>query len=334
MDAALLPKAELHVHVEGTLEPELVVELARRHGVALPTTDPAALRAARRSSDLQSFLDQYYDAAELLRTEQDFHDLMAAYLARAERAGVRRAEVFLDPQHHTGRGVPLEAVFGGLSAAAAASPVSVDLVPCFLRHLGPDAALEALRSWLPHREHFIGVGLDSTEVGNPPAAYAPAYALAAAEGLHRTAHVGEEGTATDVAEALDTSGIERLDHGNHSLDDDEVVARLRDTGTPLTVCPLSSVALRVVGDLAEHPLPAMLDAGLVVTVNSDDPAYLGGHVDDDYRALRDVVGLTDHQLAALALVSFDASFADPAAKDAWRVDVLTAVPSAAPLTTR
>jgi adenosine deaminase len=330
MDAALLPKAELHVHVEGTLEPELVVELARRHGVALPTTDPAALRAARRFTDLQSFLDQYYDAAELLRTEQDFHDLMAAYLARAEQAGVRRAEVFLDPQHHTGRGVPLEAVFGGLSAAVAASPVSVDLVPCFLRHLGPDAALEALRTWLPHREHFVGVGLDSTEVGNPPAAYAPAYALAAAEGLHRTAHVGEEGTAADVAEALDTLGIERLDHGNHSLDDGEVVARLRDTGTPLTVCPLSNVALRVVDVLEQHPLPAMLEAGLTVTVNSDDPAYFGGYVDDNFRALRDVVGLTDGQLTALALASFDASFAPAAAKAAWRAEVLAATD---PLTT-
>ncbi|PWJ55416.1 adenosine deaminase [Quadrisphaera granulorum] len=324
MDAALLPKAELHVHVEGTLEPELVVELARRHRVALPTADPELLRAARHFTDLQSFLDQYYDAAELLRTEQDFHDLMAAYLARAERAGVRRAEVFLDPQHHTGRGVPLEAVFGGLSAAAAASPVSVDLIPCFLRHLGPDAALEALRTWLPYREHFIGVGLDSTEIGNPPAAYAPAYALAAAEGLHRTAHVGEEGTSADVAEALDTLGIERLDHGNHALDDVEVVARLRDAGTPLTVCPLSNVALRVVDDLTAHPLPAMLDAGLVVTVNSDDPAYFGGYVDDNFRALRDVVGLTDAQLTQLAIASFDASFAEPAARATWRSEVLAA----------
>ncbi len=322
--AAGLPKAELHVHVEGTLEPELVVELAARHGVRLPVTDPAALRARRRFDDLQSFLDQYYADADLLRTEEDFHDLMAAYLARAERAGVRRAEVFLDPQHHTGRGVPLEAVFGGLTAAAAASPVSVDLVPCFLRHLGPDAALEALRTWLPFRERFTGVGLDSTEVGNPPAAYAPAFALAAAEGLHRTAHVGEEGTAADVREALETLGLERLDHGNRSLDDPEVVARLRDAGTPLTVCPLSNVALRVVDRLEDHPLPAMLAAGLVVTVNSDDPAYFGGYVDDAYRALHDVVGLGPAALVDLALASFDASFADRAAVAGWRAEVLAA----------
>jgi adenosine deaminase len=257
----------------------------------------------------------------VLRTEQDFHDLAAAYLMRARAAGVRRAEIFCDPQTHLQNGVPLEVVFGGLGAAIAESDISADLIVCFLRDLGGEAAEDLLRRALPFREHFIGVGLDSAEVGWPPRLFRTAYGIAAAEGLHRVAHAGEEGGPDYVREALDVLGVERIDHGNRALEDPDLVARLRDERVPLTVCPLSNVALKGVRRLEEHPLPRMLELGLVATVNSDDPAYFGGGIDANLEALRTTLGMTDDDLAVLAGHSFEAAFVDDADRSRWLAEV-------------
>ncbi|MEV0144246.1 MULTISPECIES: adenosine deaminase [unclassified Nonomuraea] len=302
------PKAELHLHIEGTLEPELVVELARRNGVELPTFDTEEIRARYDFADLQSFLDVYYDNLAVLRTDQDFHDLAAAYLRRADQQGVRHAEIFFDPQAHLTRGVPLEAVFSGLAAAFDESPMSTALILCFLRDRGAEEAETVLRAALPHRERFIGVGLDSAEVGHPPSLFRRVFDIAAGEGLRRVAHAGEEGGPDYVWEALDVLKVERVDHGIRAMEDPKLVARLREERIPLTVCPLSNVRLRVVPTLRDHILPAMLDEGLLVTVNSDDPAYFGGYVEDNYRALRDELGVTDDQLDRIARDSFEASF--------------------------
>jgi adenosine deaminase len=321
----MLPVAELHLHIEGTLEPELLVQLAARNGVPLPTTDVGELRARYRFASLRSFLDLYYESMRVLRTEPDFYDLASAYLTRAEAAGVRRAEIFFDPQSHTGAGVPIEAVFTGLSAALAdhATDLSAGLIMCFLRDLGPDAAMETLLAALPFREKFIGVGLDSTEIGYPPALFKDVYRRAAAEGLRLVAHAAEEGPPDYVAEALDVLGAERIDHGVRSMEDPSLIARLRDERVPLTVCPLSNVALRVVPTMREHMLPAMLDAGLTVTINSDDPAYFCGYVDDNFAAVREAFALPDETLAELARNSFDASFAPTPAKQRWKSEVDT-----------
>ncbi len=321
----MLPVAELHIHVEGTLEPELLVKLARRNGTGLPTLDVAGQRARYRFVSLQSFLDLYYANLRVLQVEQDFYDLARAYLARAAAAGVRRAEIFFDPQAHLANGVPLEAMFGGLTAALADGArddgISAGLILCFLRDLGADAAGTVLRACLPFRDRFIGVGLDSTEVGYPPAPFAGVYRLAAAEGLRLVAHAGEEGGPEYVREALDVLHVERVDHGVRSMEDPALVARLRDEQIPLTVCPLSNVALRVVGTLGQHVLPGMLDAGLLATVNSDDPAYFGGYVDDNLAAVRDAFGFDDTRLAALARNSFDACFAPEPDKRKWQAEV-------------
>jgi adenosine deaminase len=321
----MLPVAELHIHVEGTLEPELLVRLAARNDVALPTTDIAELRARYRFDSLQSFLDLHYANLRVMRTEQDFYDLASAYLTRAAAAGVRRAEIFFDPQQHTANGVPLKAVFGGLSSAladgAGSLGISADLILCFLRDLGADAAAETLRAALPFRDKFFGVGLDSTEIGYPPALFGDVYRQAAAEGLRLVAHAGEEGGPGCVYEALDILGVERVDHGVRSMEDPALVARLREERIPLTVCPLSNVALRVVDTLSDHMLPAMVDAGLVACVNSDDPAYFGGYVDDNFAALRNELGLRDEALAVLARNSFEACFAPEADKQRWMAEV-------------
>jgi adenosine deaminase len=319
------PAAELHIHVEGTLEPAAVVAMAARNGVSIPVTDPGELRARYAFSDLQSFLDLHYANLSVLRTGQDFFELATGYLAQARRCNVRRAEIFFDPQTHISNGVALEAVMEGLTAATRRSEhthgISADLIMCFLRDRGAEAADEMLSAILPFRADIIGVGLDSTEIGYPPELFGDVYARAAAEGLHLVAHAGEEGGPETVAAAVDVLHAERVDHGIRAMEDPALVKRLRDERVALTVCPLSNVCLRAVDTLADHPLPAMLDAGLLVTVNSDDPPYFGGYLDANYAAIREQCGVTPIQLETLALNSFDAAFIDDSRRQAWKQEV-------------
>jgi len=313
------PTAELHVHIEGTLEMPLLLRLAERNGVELPTTDSEELLARYEFADLQSFLDLYYAHLDVLRTEDDFRELMLAYLERAAAAGVRRAEIFFDPQSHTSRGIGMGTVIRGLAdgiaQGRAAHGIDGALILCFLRHLGGDAALATLEEALPYRDAFIGVGLDSSEVGFPPSLFEEAFRRAGELGLRRVAHAGEEGGPDYVWEALDVLGAERIDHGIRSLEDAELMAALRQRGVPLTVCPLSNRALRATpADLAEHPLPVMFDEGLVVSVHSDDPAYFGGYVDDNFAQLR-AAGIVDDALAGeLAANAVASSFLDDEGK--------------------
>ncbi|MDQ0403706.1 adenosine deaminase [Streptomyces sp. NPDC000349] len=307
-----LPKAELHLHIEGTLEPELAFELAARNSVPLPYADEEALREAYRFEDLQSFLNLYYELMTVLRTERDFEDLAGAYLARAAAQGVRHAEIFFDPQAHLARGVEMGTVVEGLWRALGRSRenhgVSTRLIMCFLRDESAESAMRTLDAARPYLDRITGVGLDSAEVGHPPAKFREVYEAAAALGLRRVAHAGEEGPPEYVTEALDVLGVERVDHGLRSLEDPELVARLVRDRVPLTLCPLSNVRLRTVDTLADHPLPAMLDAGLMCTVNSDDPAYFGGYAGDNFDAVRLALGLTEEWLRELARNSFLASF--------------------------
>lgn len=318
----MLPKAELHVHIEGTLEPELVMELARRNRIEPPAADAAALRARYRFADLRGFLDVLIGNMAVLRTERDFYDMTLAYLRRARDNGVRRAEIFFDLQSHLARGVPMEAVFDGLAAAVADGErdlgVSAALLLCVVRDRGPEEAERVLREAVRrHRDRFIGIGLASAEAGHPPSLFREVYGIAAAEGLRRTVHAGEEGPPGYVWEALDLLGAERIDHGVRAMEDPALVARLRADRVPLTVCPLSNVRLGVVPGLREHPLPAMLRENLMVTVNSDNPAYVGGYADDNYRALRDELGLDAATLTRIAADSFDAAFIDDEARDRY-----------------
>ncbi|WP_413757155.1 adenosine deaminase [Streptomyces sp. MMBL 11-3] len=310
-----LPKAELHLHIEGTLEPELAFALAARNGVELPYADTDALRTAYEFTDLQSFLDLYYGLMAVLRTEDDFADLADAYLARAAAQGVRHAEIFFDPQAHLARGVAMETVVTGLGRALdrseAVHGVSTQLIMCFLRDESAASALETLETAKPYlapQGPIVGVGLDSAEVGHPPAKFREVYEAAAALGLRRVAHAGEEGPPAYITEALDVLGAERIDHGLRCVEDPELVARLVRDRVPLTLCPLSNVRLRAVDVLAEHPLPAMLDAGLLCTVNSDDPAYFGGYAGDNFDAVRVALGLSPERLRELARNSFLAAF--------------------------
>ncbi|MGW5128353.1 adenosine deaminase [Streptomyces sp. NPDC004069] len=307
-----LPKAELHLHIEGTLEPELAFRLAARNGVELPYADTDALGKAYRFEDLQSFLNLYYELMAVLRTEQDFEDLADAYLARAAAQGVRHAEIFFDPQAHLARGVDMGTVVEGLWRALARSQerhgVSTHLIMCFLRDESAESAMETLDAAKPYLDRIVGIGLDSAEVGHPPAKFREVYEAAAALGLRRVAHAGEEGPPEYIRQALDALGVERVDHGLRCMEDPELVARLVRDRIPLTLCPLSNVRLRAVDTLADHPLPAMLDAGLLCTVNSDDPAYFGGYVGENFHAVRDALGLSKDRLRELARNSFLASF--------------------------
>ncbi|MEU9191208.1 adenosine deaminase [Streptomyces sp. NPDC048484] len=307
-----IPKAELHLHIEGTLEPELAFALAARNEVPLPYADTDELRKAYEFSDLQSFLNLYYGLMAVLRTEDDFADLADAYLARAAAQGVRHAEIFFDPQAHISRGIGIETVVEGLGRALdrseAVHGVSTQLIMCFLRDESAESAMETLEAAKPHLDRIVGVGLDSAEVGHPPAKFREVYEAAAVLGLRRVAHAGEEGPPAYITEALDVLGAERIDHGLRCMEDPELVARLVRDRVPLTVCPLSNVRLRAVDVLVEHPLPAMLDAGLLCTVNSDDPAYFGGYAGDNFHAVRAELGLSPEQLRELARNSFVASF--------------------------
>jgi adenosine deaminase len=311
-DPSPLPTAELHVHIEGTLEPELALALAARNRTPLRFAGLDELRRAYDFRDLQSFLDLYYEISAVLREPQDFADLAEAYLTRAAAQGVRHAEVFVDPQAHMARGVPLEVVFEGLGEAFRAAEqrhgITARLIACFLRDRDPEEAELLLPQLLPYRDLVIGVGLDSAELGRPPELFERVFARAADEGLHRVAHAGEEGPPDYVRSALDRLGVERIDHGIRSLEDDGLVARLREEQIPLTVCPLSNVALRAVDSLAAHPLRRMLHEGLAATVNSDDPAYFGGYLHDNVVAATRALGLTAEERRRLAENSFRASF--------------------------
>ena len=313
-----LPKAELHMHIEGSLEPELMFELARRNRVGIPFRSVEEVRAAYSFSNLQDFLDIYYQGAAVLRTEEDFRDLAAAYFDRAAADSVTHAEIFFDPQTHTDRGIPFGVVMAGLLAGMAEARerhgLSSKLILCFLRHLEEDAAFATLREAEPWLDRIEAVGLDSSELGHPPEKFARVFRAAAERGLKRVAHAGEEGPPDYVWQALDLLGIDRLDHGNRSLEDPALVERLARERMTLTVCPLSNYKLCVVADLAAHPIDRMLAAGLRATINSDDPAYFGGYVNDNYRAVAGALGRD--ALALLARNSFEGSFLEEEEKAA------------------
>jgi len=331
-----LPKAELHVHVEGTLEPELALELAERNGVRLPWSSAEELRAAYRFRDLESFLDLYYAATQVLVRQRDFYDLTWAYLKRISTQAVLHAELFFDPQAHTRRGVPFARVVTGIHEALLAGKrelgVDSSLILCFLRDRSVEEAQATLEQALRHRDRIVGVGLDSSERGHPPARFRDVFARARSEGLRAVAHAGEEGPASYVWEALEALRAERIDHGIRSLEDEALVRHLAERRVPLTVCPLSNVKLGLVEDLKAHPLREMLERGLVVTVNSDDPAYFGGYLNENYRAVERALGLDRDQLVRIAGDSFRASFLDASEKTALlaRLDAYAAGACAMP----
>jgi adenosine deaminase len=306
-----LHKCELHIHIEGSLEPELMFALARRNGIALPFESVEALRRAYQFTQLQDFLDIYYQGMSVLITEEDFFDLAWAYLQRAQADNVRHVEMFFDPQGHTNRGVAFETVVGGLhracEKASADLGIEAKIIMCFLRHLDESDAERTLDLALAHREKIIGVGLDSSERGHPPSKFKNVFRRARDAGFHLFAHAGEEGPPEYVWEAIDVLGVERVDHGNRALEDPALVKRLAKDRIPLTVCPLSNLKLGVVSDLKHHPLPRMLDSGLLVTLNSDDPAYFGGYVGDNYIALQAALGLSGSDMIGLARSGFSAA---------------------------
>ena len=316
-----MPKAELHLHIEGSLEPELIFRLAQRNGVALPYANVEALRAAYAFTDLQSFLDVYYAGASVLLREDDFFDMGMAYFARAAADHVVHAEIFFDPQTHTARGVAFATVIDGLSRACAqakaAYGIDASLIMCFLRHLSEEAAFATLEGALPYLDRFIGVGLDSGERGNPPEKFARVFARCGELGLRRVAHAGEEGPPAYIAAALDVLHVERIDHGVRCTEDPALVARLARERVPLTVCPLSNVKLCVYPDLAHHPLARLLEAGICATVNSDDPAYFGGYVNRNFVEAFAALPLTARDAYTLARNGFEASFASDAQKNEW-----------------
>ena len=308
---ARLPKCELHIHIEGSLEPEMMFALAKRNNIALPYDSVDAIRRAYQFAQLQDFLDVYYQGMSVLITEQDFFDLAFAYLERAQADNVRHVEMFFDPQGHTSRGVAFETVVNGLHGACRAAQerlgISASLIMCFLRHLDETDAERTLDLALPHSSKIIGVGLDSSERGHPPSKFRNVFRRARDAGFHLFAHAGEEGPPAYVWEAIDVLGVERIDHGNRSLEDAALVSRIAGDRTPLTICPLSNLKLRVVDDLQHHPLRQMMQKDLIVTLNSDDPAYFGGYVADNYRALAQAIALTPQELIAVARNGFTAA---------------------------
>jgi adenine deaminase len=317
-----MPKAELHIHIEGSLEPELIFRLAERNGVKLSYPSVEALRAAYAFTDLQSFLDIYYAGASVLLKEEDFFDMAWAYFEKAAADNVVHAELFFDPQTHTERGVPIGTVIRGLHHACqrahAELGISASLILCFLRHLSEDAAFAVLEQALPYREHFIGVGLDSSERGHPPEKFARVFARCRELGLHIVAHAGEEGPPAYIYSALDVLKVERIDHGVRCVEDPALVKRLAAERMPLTVCPLSNVKLCVFKTLAEHNLPHLLQAGLAATINSDDPAYFGGYLNENFvQTFAALPQLGAREAYQLARNSVEASFVTPAVKAAW-----------------
>jgi len=315
-----LHKSELHIHIEGTLEPEMMFALARRNNVTLPYPNVASLRAAYRFSRLQDFLDLYYQGMSVLLTEQDFHDLTAAYLDKVQAQGLRHAEIFFDPQGHLSRGIAFATVIDGIQRAIdeakAAHGITAHLIMCFLRHLDEADAERTLDLALAHKDRILGIGLDSSEVGHPPRKFARVFSRARAEGFRLVAHAGEEGPPDYVWEAIDLLGVERIDHGHRALEDAVLTARLVHDRMALTICPLSNVRLAVVDDIRRHPLKQMIDRGLFVTLNSDDPAYFGGYLNENYHAVHQALGLDRQDMEALARNGFAASFLPPADKAA------------------
>ena len=330
-----LPKAELHVHLEGTLEPELLFELARRNEVELKYDSVDALRNAYVFENLQEFLDIYYVGMDVLQTEADYFELALAYLRRAAEDNVRHVEAFFDPQAHTTRGIALDCVIGGFDAAieeARSLGVSASLIACFLRHLPGADAMQAFDSLLPHIDSIQGIGLDSSELNHPPRRFVNVYEKARSHGLKCVAHAGEEGPPDYVWQALDELRVDRIDHGNRAMEDERLVRRLARDEVPLTVCPLSNLKLGVVESLEAHPLKRMLEVGLAVTVNSDDPAYFGGYVNENYRRIAQAVRLSPGDVTRLARNSFRASFLDVEMKNHWlnEIDRIEEHPTAAP----
>ncbi len=307
-----LPKAELHLHLEGSLEPALMMQLANRNGITLPYGDIAAIKAAYEFDNLQDFLDIYYQGANVLQTEQDFFDLTWAYLLRCKAQGVVHTEPFFDPQTHTDRGIPFKVVINGISAALKQAEtelgISSYLILSFLRHLSEEAAFETLEMALPYRDQFIAVGLDSSELGHPPEKFQRVFAKARAKGFKAVAHAGEEGPAEYVWSALDLLNVDRIDHGVRAYEDAGLMQRLIDEQIPLTVCPLSNTRLKVFADMADHTILKMLGQGVMVTVNSDDPAYFGGYVAENYMALYQSLEMSPAQARQLAINSIKASF--------------------------
>lgn len=322
-----MPKAELHIHIEGSLEPELIFQLAERNGVKLPYESVEALRAAYAFTDLQSFLDIYYAGASVLLKEEDFFDMAWAYLQKVAAENVVHTEIFFDPQTHTARGVPMGTVIQGLHHACQRAHqefgISAKLILCFLRHLSEEDAFATLEAALPYRHHFIGVGLDSSELGHPPEKFARVFARSRELGLHVVAHAGEEGPPAYVWSALDVLQVERIDHGVQAIHDPALMQRLAQERVPLTVCPLSNVKLCVFPTLVQHNLKQLLDAGLCVTVNSDDPAYFGGYLNDNFVQLFEALELGPREAYQLAFNSFEASFADAATKRSWEHQLKT-----------
>lgn len=317
-----LPKAELHLHIEGTFEPELMFEIAARNGVKLRFPDVETLRKAYDFSDLQSFLDIYYEGAGVLLHERDFHDLAWAYLEKVAVENVKHVELFFDPQTHTDRGVPMGVVINGLRSALDEARtklgISSHLILCFLRHLSEEAAFATLEAALPYRDAFVGVGLDSSERGHPPSKFERVFAKAREHGLRAVAHAGEEGPAAYITEALDLLKVERVDHGVRCEEDDELVARLVKEEIPLTVCPLSNVKLRVFDRLEDHNLKRMLARGLKVTINSDDPAYFGGYLTENLVQTQRALSLTKEEVRTIVGNAFEASFLSDQEKAKWR----------------
>ena len=313
-----LPKAELHLHIEGTFEPELMFEIAQRNGIELPFADVEALRKAYDFSRLQDFLDIYYQGMNVLHKEQDFYDLTWAYLTKIHSQNVLHTEIFFDPQGHTDRGVAFETALNGIHKALEDGKsqlgISFGVIMCFLRHLDADDAMKTLEQALPHKDKIIGVGLDSSELGHPPEKFTAVFERAKAEGFHIVAHAGEEGPPEYVIQALDLLKVERIDHGNRALEDAALTQRIADEGMALTVCPLSNLKLCVVDDLKNHPIKKMLKAGLKATINSDDPAYFGGYMNENFLQLAEAVDLTKAEVAILARNGFEAAFISDAEK--------------------
>ncbi len=320
-----LPKAELHLHIEGTFEPELMFKLAERNGITLPYESVEALHKAYDFSQLQDFLDIYYQGMNVLRSEQDFYDLTWAYLEKVSKEAVRHVEIFYDPQGHVDRGVSFETALNGIHSALVQGQkqfdISFGIIMCFLRHLDEDAAFETLDSALAHKDKIIGVGLDSSEMGHPPAKFERVFAKARDEGFHIVAHAGEEGPPEYIVEALDLLKVERVDHGNTCLKDPDLVKRLVKEQIPLTVCPLSNTKLCVVDDMKNHPLPEMLKLGLKAMINSDDPAYFGGYLNENYEAVSGILNDDKETLALLARNSFESAFISQEAKDSFVAEV-------------